>query len=832
MESLSLQVVTAAKLPILNPNEFELWKMRIEHYFLMTDYSLWKARGTLLMALPDKHQLKFNTHKDANSLMDAIEKRLQKLISQLEILGESLSQEDINLKFVTSLPTKWRTHTLIWRNKADLEDQSLDDLFNNLKIYKAEVKSSSSTSPTTQNIAFVSSQNTDSSNEPDSAVTSVSAASTKVSVSALPNVDNLSDAGLICLRWNATTVTREGILQGSVGTSQEKGIMLFLLLIQELLCPLSLIWFFFDAPTANETDPIVLNVEPSTTKPNKDLSHSNRPSAPIIKVWVSDSEDESEGEPMPTQEAPSFVQTSKHVKTPRPSVKPVMHPTLAVNLRKDIPKSRGHRHSWNRKACFVCKSLTHLIKDCDYYEKKIVQKPNISYLSDFEEINRGYVAFGRNPKGGKIIGKVSYRCDKKNNVLFICTECIILSSDFKLPDENHVLLRVLRENNIYNVDLKNIVPSGDLTCLFAKATLDVSNLWHRRLGHINFKIMNKLVEGTVGKEAKSVQQYVLLPLWSSSSKDHQNINVVAFEVKEPESAIHVSPSSCDKTKKHDDKTKRKAKGKIPVELFTRVRDLSDEFEEFFDNRSNGVNAASTLVSAVEPNFTNSINTFNDVGPSNIAVSLTFEIGGKSLFVDPSQYPGDLDMPTLKDINYSDDEEDVGAEEEGIDSEEVFAPVARIKAIRTIEEEVYVCQPPRFEDPDYPDKENGFQRRKIDQTLFIKKQKGDILLVQVYVDDIFFGSTNKDLCKAFEKLMKDKFQMSSMGELTFFLGLHVKKKQDGIFISQDKYVVKRIFRYLKGKPHLGLWYPKDTPFNLVAYSDSVYARASLDRKSTT
>ncbi|GJR00674.1 putative ribonuclease H-like domain-containing protein [Tanacetum coccineum] len=160
------------------------------------------------------------------------------------------------------------------------------------------------------------------------------------------------------------------------------------------------------------------------------------------------------------------------------------------------------------------------------------------------------------------------------------------------------------------------------------------------------------------------------------------------------------------------------------------------------------------------------------------------------------------------------------QEEGIDYDEVFAPVARIKAIRLflayasfmgfmvyqmdvksaflygqIEEEVYVCQPPGFEDPDYPDKvykvvkalyglhqaprawyetlakyllDNGFHRGKIDQTLFIKKQKGDILLVQVYVDDIIFGSTKKELCLEFEKLMHDKFQMSSMGELTFFL----------------------------------------------------------------
>nr|GEZ31845.1 ribonuclease H-like domain-containing protein [Tanacetum cinerariifolium] len=314
------------------------------------------------------------------------------------------------------------------------------------------------------------------------------------------------------------------------------------------------------------------NVELSPTKPDKDLYP--RPLAPIIEDWVFDSEDDFE---------------------------PVKTSIPAADHKTTIPKLKSHQNSKNRKACFVCQSLTHLIKDCDFYEKKMAQTParnhaqrenhqqyarmtlpipqkhvvptavltkcklvpitaarpvtvvvpkphvtrprpvktiitkphspprrninrrpspkastfplkvtaakasmgnprhalkdkrgidsgcsrhmtgNMSYLSDFKEINGGYVAFGGNLKGGKISSKD--------------TECIVLFPEFKLPDENQMLLRVPKENNMYNVDLKNIVPSGDLTCLFAKATLDESNLWHRRLGHINFKIMNKLVKG-------------------------------------------------------------------------------------------------------------------------------------------------------------------------------------------------------------------------------------------------------------------------------------------------------------------------------------------------
>nr|GEY03427.1 putative ribonuclease H-like domain-containing protein [Tanacetum cinerariifolium] len=146
----------------------------------------------------------------------------------------------------------------------------------------------------------------------------------------------------------------------------------------------------------------------------------------------------------------------------------------------------------------------------------------MSYLTYYEEIDEGYVTFGGNPKGRKITGKgtikiskldfenvyfirelkfnvfsVSQMCDKKNSVLFNDTECIVLSPNFKLTDESHVLFKVPRKNNMYSVDLKNIVPKGDLTCLFAKATSDESKLWHRRLGHLNFKTMNKLVKGNL-----------------------------------------------------------------------------------------------------------------------------------------------------------------------------------------------------------------------------------------------------------------------------------------------------------------------------------------------
>nr|GEW46088.1 hypothetical protein [Tanacetum cinerariifolium] len=929
----------------------------------------------------------------------------------------------------------------------DLEEQSLDDLFNSLKIYEAEVKSSSSASTSTQNIAFVSSQTTDNTNDPVSAVASVSAASAKIPVSALPNVDTLRKN----LRENGPTSMGFDMSKVECYNYHRKG------------------HFARECRSPKDT-----RRNGAAEPQRRNVLVEEEPTNYALMAFTSSSSSSSDNEAEILHNTPSFVQPIEQVKTPRSFIKTIETSIPTANHKTAIPKPKSNGNSKIRKACFVCKSLDHLIKDSRPVTttvpkpnvtrprpaKHIVTKPhspprrhinrspspkasnfspkvtaiqvpqvnvvqsnlqhalkdkgiidsgclrhitgNMSYVSDFKELNGGYVAFGGNSKGGKISGKEALHINFLEN-----KPNVACSGPTWLFDIN----TLTRTMNYQPVTAGN--QSNPSACV------------------------QEQFDAEKARE-DSVQQYVLFPIWSSGSINPQNTDdddaafrskKPEFEGRKPESEVHVSLSSSAQTKKHDDKTKREAKGKSPVKSSTRYINLSAEFKDFFDNSINEVDAVDSLVHAV--------------GPTH----------GKSSYIDTSQLPDDLNMPELEDITYSNDEEDVGAEadftnlettitvgpipktkvhkdhhvtqiigdlssvtqtrsmlrvaqdqepkrvhqdlkdpswieamqeellqfkmqkvwvlvdlphgkraigtkwvfrnkkdkrgivvknkarlvaqehtqEEGIDYEEVFAPVARIEAIRlflacasfmgfmvyqmdvksaflyeTIEEEVYVCKPLGIEDPNHPDKvykvvkalyglhqaprawyetlanylfENDFQRGKMDHTLFIKRQKGDILLVQIYVDDIIFGSTNKDLCKAFEKLMKDKFQMSSMGEITFFLDeklastpidtekpllkdpngedvdVHTYRSMIGslMYLTSSRpnimfavcacarfqvtpkvshlNAVNRVFRYLKGKPRLGLWYTKDSPFNLMAYLDSNYASASLDRKST-
>nr|GEW37484.1 hypothetical protein [Tanacetum cinerariifolium] len=1005
----SPKVVSAAKLPILNPNEFDLWKMRIEQYFLMTDHSLWEVilNGDsptpirVIEALPDKHQLKFNTHKDAKTLMESIEKRFrgntetkkvqktllkqqyknfsgsssesldqihdrpQKLISQLEILGVSLLQEDINLKFLRSLPSEWRTHTLIWRNKIDLEEQSLDDF----------------------------------TNEPVSVAASVLTVSAQIHVSPLLNVDSLSNDVIYLFfasQSNSPQLDNDTLKQIDTDDLEEmdRKRQMAMLIVECYNCHIkghfarecSYDWSFqveeeptnyalmafslssssfdnelrdnalvnlrqyldkaeqerddlklknimppkpdlvFNTASNNvETDHPTFNVKLSPTKPDQDLSHTNRPSAHIIEDWVSDSEDESDTNT--PQNVPSFVQPTEQVKSLTLSVQHVETSIPSATSKTAIPKPTSNGKCRNRKECFVCKSLDHLIKDLltqsklvpitavrpvstDVSKIKVTRpRPDKPVVTKTTSPPRRLINCSPSPKASTFPPKVTAVKAPMNRVLVTKPHNKTLyellhgrtpSIDFMRPFGCLVtILNTLDSLGKFNgkVDegfLVGYSVSSKAVRVFNSRTRIVQETLH-----VNFMENNPNVTGNQSNPSagfqdnfdaekageESIQQYVLFPVWSSGSTSPHNTDGDAtfdakepkFEGRKPESEVNVSSSSSAQSKKHDDKTKREAKGKSPVESLTGYRNLSAEFKDFSDNNINEDNASGTQVPIVGQLSPNNTNTFS--------------------------------AAELEDITYSDDEDDVGAEADfnNLETSIIVSPISTTRVHKdhpvtqiivdlssatqtksaflygTIEGEVYVCQPPGFEDPDYPDK--------------------------IYVDDIIFSLTNKDLCKSFKKLMKDKFQMSLIGELTFSLGLQVKQKKDEIFISQDKYVaeilrkfgltdrksastpidtkkpllkdpdgedvdvhtyrsmigllmyltssrpdimfvvcacahfhvtpkalhlhaVKRIFRYLKGKPHLGLWYPKDSPFDLVAYLDSDYAGASLDRKSTT
>ncbi|GJZ17931.1 putative ribonuclease H-like domain-containing protein [Tanacetum coccineum] len=1480
-----------------------------------------KIRATLLMALPNKDQLKFHSYQDAKLLMEAIEKRyggntkskkiealhmqkafkkrralgfrdlslalcalmrlepfktlvalssesmdqtfdrLQKLISQLEIKGEVINQEDMNLKLLRSLPSEWKTHDLIWRNKVEIETISLDDLYNNLKIYEPEITGSSSTSQNSQNVAFVSNStnNTNSTNNADDTAHGVSTTHTQEDLEKL-HPDDLEEMDL---QWEMAMLTirarrfikrtgkkldingqrvgfdkskvecfnchkhghfvreckfprnqgykgRENntrtiivetptqnalIAQDGIGgydwsyqAEEEQPInhalMAFIssgsssssdsevdscsktclesvearlahykkneAVFEESINVLKLevrlrdnalneykmnlekaekerdqlkqtlekfqnsskslnnilesqvidkfkTGLGYDAATAaspavesfvNLTDksgsdkgyhsvppPLTGNfiprkpdltfmdeivesenldvttvVTPSNDKTveNKGVSNTvesnvvrmNNTSAPIIEDWNSDDESEIDYIVRPSTEKIKYVKTRKlstaaaAVNTVRPvstantkavntirsvntiaskpinnivnkNVNTVWVKHTTARDRAVVSKNKGKgANVVKASACWVWKAKNSSNpQQKEYKEKAVIDSGcskhmtgNKCYLDEYKDYNGGFVSFGYGK--GKISGKgkiktgsldfddvyfckelkynmfsVSQICDKKNNVLFTDTECLVLYSDFKLLDESH------------SVDLKSVVPTRGLTCLIAKATVDESNTWHRRLRHINFKTMNKLVEGNLvkglpskifendhscvacqkGKQHKASYKTKLV---NSISKPLHMLHMDLFgptNVKSLMKKSYCLVVTDDFKNQLDHKVKvirsdnrTEFKNSI-MNQFCEMKGIKREFSVARTPQQNGVaerknktmiEATRTMVLVIKPHnktpyelifgrpplidfmkpfgcpvtilntkdhlgkfdgkadegyfvgysvvskamrvfnkrtriveetlniifLENSTNVKGN-GPywlfdvDSLSISMNYvpvAAGNKTngiagtkdnIVAGPKDYEGDARIkPTEVDENEASDNsgkhdqearseskstpvstdgpsldiavpstpvnntvifgnaydgEDVEEEvdmnnvisfysvpdtsftkfhknhpedqdellqfkllkvwtlvdlprdkyaigtkwvyrnkkdergivvknkarlvaqghtqEEGIDYDEVFAPVVRIKAIRLflayasfkdfvvyqmgvksaflyekIKDEVYVCQLPGFEDLHFPDKVY-----KVENALYRLHQaprawhKDDILLVQVYVDDIIFGSTKKQMSNEFETLMHDKFQMSSIGELSFFLGLQVKQKSDGIFISQDKYVtkilkkfdfasvktastpmvtnkalikdeeaedvdvylyrsmmyltasrpdimfavyacvrfqvtsktshfnaMKRIFIYLKGQPKLGLWYPRDSPFDLEAFSNSDYAGASLDRKSTT
>ncbi|GKA12194.1 putative ribonuclease H-like domain-containing protein [Tanacetum coccineum] len=1354
MEARTTSTTLTAKLPILNPVDYDLWLIRIEQYFLMTDYSLsevikngnkvlkrtveeteqeyepttakekhdrrneMKARGTLLMALPNKDQLK-----------------LQKLITQLEIQGKVITQEDMNLKLLRSLPSEWKTHALIWRNKQGIETISLDDFYNNLKIYEPEISGSSRTSQNLQNVAFMSSNSTNnnsSTNEADNTAYGVSAAHTQCNSTSGDNLKQIDpdDPEEMDLQWEMDMLTirarrfikrtcskldvngqrvrfdktkvkgreinrrtvivetptenalvaQDGIRgydwsyqaekehlinfalmantsSGSSSSSDSKVdscskscveayatlkeqynslssdykrsqfnlvsykaglesvearlahykknevvyeesinvLNLELKLRDNVLVEnkkklekaekerdelkLTLEKFQnsskslnnllesqvidkfktrlgYNAASSTAASPAVesfvnssgmlenqeyinenmdvttvvtpsnvktveSNLESAGVKSNGDAvepktirKNSFRP--PVIEDWNSD--DESEVEIIPKDKTvSSSTEKINFVKTARETVEKVIRPvwnnSSRVNHknfankmthphpnRKFVPQAvltrsgkinttgasvntavrpvntagskptmnhprpisnaykKGYsqvtrpfnKYSEYKNSIFNKKLNIVRVKDTTARDKAVVSE-NIGIRANAVKASAWATHNRRSTRKNELLtvmvkeeflekGKIKtgtldfdnvYFCkelkyilfsvsqifNKKNNVLFTDTECLVLSSDFKLLDESQVLLRVPRKDNIYSVDLKSVngfAERRNRTLIEAARTMLVDSklpttFWAEAVNTTCYVLNKVLVIKPYNKTP-----YELIrgrnplidfikpfgcPITILNTRDHLD----KFDGKANE-GFFVGYSIVSKAIRVFNKRTRIVEETLNIRFLKNTPNVTgngpdwlldvdslticmnyvpvvagnqtnsivgtrdnivtdpkvskeDAEEKPTDMDKNGASdkdgkddhatRSNTPVSAAGPSFTND-DTSSPV--NNGEASNTFE---EHLFERFSPFKNAFTLPPVSNVTSMDDtrifgnaydDEDVGAEAD-LNNLETTMNVSSIPTIRidkdhpkdqisgdfnsaiqtrrmtkisdehammdvksaflygTIDEEVYVCQPCGFEDPQFPDKvykvekalyglhqaprawyetlstyliENRFGRGIIDKTLFIKKDKGDILLVQVYVDNIIFGSTKKSLCDEFEGLMHKRFQMSSMGELTFFLGLQVQQKKDDIFISQDKYVAdilkKFVFSTVKtastpmepnkalikdeeadsvdvhlyrsmigslmyltaSKPDITLLFVlvQDSPFDLEAFFDSDYAGASLDKKSTT
>ncbi|GJY80304.1 putative ribonuclease H-like domain-containing protein [Tanacetum coccineum] len=1529
--------VSTIKLQILKKGEYDIWAMKMEHYLAHTDYPIWeviqkgngpvnvstytngqikvlppktaeeilsrerkKARTTLLMAIPEEHLAKFHKISDDKEMWEAIKSRFggNEAFLQLEIHGAGVSIEDANQKFLRSLPYSWSQVSLIMRTKPGVDSLSFDDLYNNLRVFESDVKGSIGSSSSAQNVAFVSSKSTSSTNdvstaygaptssgynsqrensssytdelmysffdnqssgpqldhedleqvdefdleemdlkwqvamismrlkkfykktrrklqfdakepvgfdktkeEPKALVTldgdgvdwtghekdeqenfalmaySNSGSDTEVTSCSKECVESydklkilydeqreqLGDASIEIKAYTLALAKMsakdksglgygdqiiEGVLSyenevfDSVFDSRSSDVEnspvydRFATIERMHAVPPSMIGNYMPPGPDREIDESQFTYGPKQSKTSEseaktsdfDSCESNSSvetlesvpkrvviepkfvcqpkvwsDAPIIEEYKSDRNNEYVIKHSIEKEKPSFafVNTVKHVKTPRETVKDQNTCSQSPTVDKRdwnglMSKRLGLGYGFTRKSCFVCGSFSHLIRDCDFHEKRMAKQvdlnkkmgkgtgegenrpvwnnvqrmnhqnkfvptavltrtgrfpvntarhhvnsqavstsaarkvnavrpivndarprnifhkahspirrpfnkttaPNTNFSNqkvntagdkvvsvvggiretvvkaseDPQQIlkgkgivdsgcsrhmtrNKAYLVEYQEFKGGSII------CDKKNKVLFTDTECLVLSPEYKLPDENQVLLRIPRQNNMYSFNLENIVPTRSLACLIAKATVDKSNKWHRRLGHVNFKNLNKLVKGNLVRglpskifqndhtcvacqKGKQYKASCKAKLVSSISQPLQLLHMDLFRPTSVRSINHKTYclvitddfSRCDngtefknrdmieffgskgikreysnaRTPQQNGVAERKNRTLIEaartmlanlfyqtlfglkqlallvMSLIGYIRpfgchvtilitiDHLGKFEGKYDegflveyslnskafrgkdligcsmnyqpvtaenkaNKTTGPKEANNSVGTQEnidagnskmeagsaqeyfvllvwssytstikssktknddekPNEDTGLET-NEEPEDQISQDLLLQARAarasstnydntastpvntaRLSYHDPSNYANqdDSEIPGLEDIHevpndgiftsasyddegavadftnlestlneellqfkipkvwilvdlplwknaigtkwvYRNKKDERGVvvrnkarlvtqgyrQEEGIDYDEVFAPVARIEAIMiflafasyigfivyhmdvksaflygTIYEEVYVTQPPGFVDPKFPKKvykvvktlyglhqaprawyatlstfleKSGYRRGTIDKTLFINKDKKDIMLVHVYVDDIIFGSIKKSWCDEFE----------------------VRQKEDGIFISHDKYiaeilnkfdfmsvktastptetqkplsmlilgiqstpktshlhVVKRIFRYLKGQPKLGLWYPRESAFDLEAYSDSDYAGSILDRKSTT
>ncbi|GJU03836.1 ribonuclease H-like domain-containing protein [Tanacetum coccineum] len=471
-----------------------------------------KARSMLLMALPNEHLITFNQYKDAKTLfaaiqtrfggneatkktqntllkqmyenfsaprtesLDSIFNRLQKIVSQLAILGENISQEDLNLKFLRSRPSEWNTHVVVWRNKPDLDTMSFDDLYNNFKIVEQEVKGTASSSS-------ISTANT----QVSPASTQVSTASTQVSTANLCDEtvyaflaiqtngsqlvhedheqiheDNLEEMDLKC--WDTLQGNAEDLGTKIAGTRIKTALEGLYMADDEVPTNMALMAFSDSEGFVSYND-----VPPPSTglfsPPNLDLSNSGLKEfqQPEFEGYgPNTSKNVCEDTSNKVRELPDSPMVKKLVSDDKLEKKNVFSTLAKIEFVRAKQQDKLVRKPVKYAKMYRLTAIT--IKGKGWPNSTVVNAVRENQVNDVKtsrNLMEDMLPLGEEPKEEKLTRKELLKV---------------------LADESQVLLKVPSKNNMYNVDMKNIILKETLTCLVAKATLDESMLWHRRLG--------------------------------------------------------------------------------------------------------------------------------------------------------------------------------------------------------------------------------------------------------------------------------------------------------------------------------------------------------------
>nr|GEW20662.1 ribonuclease H-like domain-containing protein [Tanacetum cinerariifolium] len=592
--------------------------------------------------------------------------------------------------------------------------------------------------------------------------------------------------------------------------------------------------------------------------------------APIIEDWVSDSEDEYE--PNDPHSVSSLIQISEHVKSSGHSVQPVQAPVLAATPKPTmLTKSKPVSVTAARPVSVVVPKI-------------MVTRPRHAH------------SLNSKSKSTIIRHKTRSQSSKTSN-----------SPPRVTTAKAQVVSAAKGKKGKWD-----IVPSGDLTCLFAKATIDESNLWHRRLGHVNFKTINKLVNGNLvrglptkvfennntcvackkGKQHKasckakpvsSINQPLFrlhMDLFGPTfvkrlnkksyclviTDDYSRFTWVFFLATKDETSPILKTFITGLENQLSLKVKNrvlvtKPQNKTPYELL-HGRTSSIGFMRPFGCHVTILNTLDTLgkfEGKVDEGFLvgYSINSkafrvfnsrthivqetlhvnFLENKPNIIGTGPTWLFDINSLTRTMNYQPVTVGNESNPSVGF---QEEFNAKKAGDEATQQYMlfPVWSTGSSNPQNKEGDAAFDGKEHDAEKPGSAVNLSPSSSalsgEQNDITKKKDKGKSHVEYFTGNRDFNAdfedysedNSKDLCKSFEKLMKNKFQMSSMGEFTFFLGLQVKQKEDGIFISQDKYVAEILkkFRLTEGK--------SDSPFDLVAYSDSDYAGASLDRKSVT